>query len=112
MNCPRCHKTVELKKDMTSMVKCPRCNREFINEEIDEAFGVKRVDAIKGGVEVISFETIGDMCEKYPSWYCLRYFDTCEEKEEHDKKYHKIGDFMVGCIPSGFPDGYKRECGN
>lgn len=110
MNCPRCHKEVPLQNE--TMITCPKCKREFINEDIDEAFGVKRVDTIKGGVEVMAYETVGDKCLKFPSWYCLKYFDTYEEKNEHDKKYHKIGDFMVGCIPSGFPEGFKSKCGD
>jgi len=108
MKCPRCHKEVPLTKDST--IICSRCKREFINEDIDEAFGVKRVETIKSGVEVVAFETTGDTCLKFPSWYCLRFFDTYEEKEEHDKKYHKVGDFMVGCIPSGLPNDFKTEC--
>jgi len=110
MNCPRCHKEVPLEK--ASTITCPRCKREFINEDIDEAFGVKRVETTKGGVEIVAFETTGDRCEKFPSWYCLKFFDTAEELESHDKKYHKTGDFMVGSIPSGFPDNYKTECGD
>ena len=110
MNCPRCHKEVPLQN--VTMIICPKCKREFINEDIDEAFGVKRVDTIKGGIEMTAYETVGDKCLKFPSWYCLKYFDTLEEKDEHDKKYHKVGDFMVGCIPSGFPEGFKRECGD
>ena len=108
MKCPRCHKEVPLEN--TTMITCPKCKREFINEDIDEAFGVRRVDTIKDGIEVASYETTGDKFEKFPSWYCLKFFDTYEEREEHDKKHHKTRDFMVGCIPSGSPEDFKPEC--
>jgi len=110
MDCPRCHKEVPLEK--TSKIICPRCKREFINEDIDVAFGVKRMVVVKGGVEVTAYELIGDACFKFPSWYCLKFFESYDKMEEHNKKYHKLGDFMIGCIPSGFPEGMKTECGD
>ena len=110
MDCRRCHK--EMPEGDTVMLTCLRCKSEAINEELDVAYGVKKVDTIKGGVEITAYETVGDECFKFPSWYCGKFFESQNEREEHDKKYHKVGDFMMGCIPTGFSEGFKQECGD
>lgn len=104
MNCPRCHKVIEIPEEdkEKERVKCQKCGRDAINEDAIEAAGVRKVDVtLQDGSIVPSYESMGDMWKRFPSWYCLKFFDTLQERVDHDHKHHKIGDRMLGMIPSG-----------
>lgn len=103
MNCPRCHTGTGGAKAVDSKIKCSKCSFEMIDEDADEAYGVRRVDTVDNhGTPIIAYENTGDGWKRFPSWYCLKFFDTLQQRLDHDHKYHKIGDTMAGMIPSGY----------
>ena len=103
MNCPRCKGTKFGRKDgkRSHSLICAKCGRDVIDEDANEALGVKKVLYEWNGEQMSSYEGIGENWKMFPSWYCLKFFDTYEERIAHDKEYHKMGDKMLGMIPSG-----------
>lgn len=85
-------------------MRCSKCKFLVGEKEELRILGVER-----HGDE--GYINTGDKWMKYPSWYCLKFFDTYDQRIRHDKRYHKKGDFMAGCVPSGFTT-IKPTCGN
>lgn len=114
MNCKKCNKpaSAERVSGRSSEMRCVYCKNIFTNEEANELLGVKENREVIDGQLIKTYENVGDKFDKFPSWYCLKFFDTYEERNEHDKKYHKVGDFMMGCIPSGFDANMEVKCGD
>lgn len=104
MNCPNCDQKACMARPKAHELKmiCAHCKYEYTDEQAELTLGIKRVPAFIDGEWRDSFENIGGVWELFPSPYCLKYFKTYEERITHDKTYHKIGDTMATCIPSGF----------
>ena len=114
MDCPRCHKDKgsERVEGKSSLFKCAGCKYVFIDNEAEVALGVRKVEITDSlGNKIFAYEGVGDNWKRFPSWYCLKFFDTYDLRISHDRKYHKIGDKMLGMIPSGFITE-EMECGN
>ena len=45
MQCPRCRKVLEFEKEQGDFAKitCINCGREFINEDVEVAYGVRKI---------------------------------------------------------------------
>ena len=87
----------------------PDCKYIYTDDETNKAFGLIHI----GDQAKPSFENGGENWKKFPSWYCLKLFDTYEERVAHDKKWHKDGEIQLGMFPVGFtPDGTTITCGD
>ncbi len=91
---------------------CAECKYEYTDKEAEEVLGVKKVETVDhDGNKISAFINIGNGHEYYHSWYCLKRFKEWSHMNEHDKKYHKIGDPMAGCVPSGYISDMDITCG-
>ena len=99
-------------KGHSSEMICADCKYVYTNEESERALGIKRVVEIINGEKVDSYENIGDKFSLFPSWYCLKFFKTGEQRRKHDALYHKVGDPMIGMTQSGMPVEFVATCGN
>jgi len=107
--CPRCHKenTLTVVRKEGGKLKCEECSYLCTDDQTDILFGLRRVDSPTKG---ISYENEGDF-ESFFSWFCLKKFKTFEERNEHDKKFHKDGDIQLGMFPVGFVPEVVVSCG-
>ncbi len=91
VSCPRCHKTdkfVIIADNNHKFLKCERCNHQFIDEELETAYGVRKCD---DG----SYETDGWRYKLFPCPYCMVFYYTSEAEQKHRHKEHKVGDYMA-----------------
>ena len=92
---------------------CYTCKYAYTDEEAEAVLHVKKVDTVDNEGNIITaFINTGDGHEKFHSWYCLKEFHNYMQLMAHDKLFHKIGDPMAGCIPSGFIQDMSVECGD
>lgn len=107
-NCPRCHEEntmTSVRKD-GGKLKCEKCSYLCTDDETDVLFGlVKVVHETK-----TSYENMGNNWEKYPSWYCLKFFNSYDERVAHDKKYHENDTVQLGMFPVGFSTEQPSKC--
>lgn len=98
--CPRCHEenTMTVVRKDGGKLKCEKCNYLCTDDETDVLFGLVKV--VESGMA--SYENMGNNWEKFPSWYCLKFFDSYDERVAHDKKYHQNDTFQLGMVPVGF----------
>ena len=87
----------------STAMRCTKCKVIVPEKMANKILGIEQTDE--------GYQTTGDNWKFFYSWYCLKKFPSFEERVKHDKKYHKIGDFMLGCVPSGFSESVP-ECGN
>lgn len=120
MNCPKCKQKACMARPKAhdlamicanTLPDGKKCDYHYTDEEAEFTLGIKKVPAFIDGEMRDSFENTGGKWELFPSPYCLKYFVTYDERVLHDKTYHKIGDFMACCIPSGFTT-IVPECGD
>lgn len=107
-SCPRCHvvDTLIVERKSAGKLRCEKCDYLCTDDETDILFGLKKITCDNK----VSYESIGEDWQKFPSWYCLKFFDSFEGRVAHDKKYHKEGEFQLGMLPSGFTTDKKRTC--
>jgi hypothetical protein len=112
--CPKCKKPTAMarpKAHHLGMV-CEHCKYEYTDQEAEKVLGVKKVDTVDlDGQSITAFVNTGNGHEFYHSWYCLKRFKTYDQMKKHDTTYHKIGDPMAGCIPSGYIVDVEVRCG-
>lgn len=115
MNCPKCERPATMARpkghDANMICAYNDCNYEYKNEESEKALGIIRVKMEVDGVMMDTYENLADKCHLFPSWYCLKFFNTYEERIAHDGKYHKIGDPQLGMVNSGHSIPFKPICG-
>ena len=112
LHCPKCKLSTVMdraqahKLDMVCGNKKEdgtKCKYSYTDQEAEKCLGVRKVDTVDNENNPISaFENIGTGHLFYHSPYCLKGFTFLNHMKEHDKQYHKIGDKMACCIPSGF----------
>ena len=112
---PKCGLKTAMKRpkahDLTMI--CEHCKYRYTDQEAEATLGVKKVDTVDNENNPISaFINVGDGHDLFHSWYCLKEFDTQLDMDNHDKLYHKLGDPMAGCVPSGYVHEMVIECGN
>jgi hypothetical protein len=93
---------------------CEHCKYQYTDEEAEEVLGVKKVDTVdNSGNKISAFINTGNGHLYYHSWYCLKSFFSHAQLICHDRVFHKIGDPMAGCVPSGFVVDFPvHECGD
>jgi len=91
-----------------------KCKYVYTDVEAELILGVRKVDTVDNeGNPISAFINIGNGHLYFHSWYCLKRFKTGLQQRTHDKLYHKIGDPMAGCVPSGFIIDFQKDiCGN
>ena len=104
------------KSGRSTQMVCDRCKFELDDETADRSMGVFKVDAIDrlSGENVGGYVNFSEDDESYKlfrSLYCLKKFKTPDDVKEHDAKYHKVGDFQLQTVPSGFAD-QQPVCGD
>lgn len=106
MICKECltETTISKKDKRSSQMICDHCGADIEDLEANKLMGV--VYAGDG------YESTGDKYTKFPSWFCLKFFDTYDERIKHDRKYHKVGDPEMGMVPSGMDPDFVVECGD
>ena len=90
VECPRCHKSDKfavINENNKKFLKCERCNFEFINNELDVAYGIRRCP---DG----TFETESEKWQLFACEYCMVFFLIYDEYIIHKKENHKVGDYM------------------
>jgi len=104
MKCPTCltETTISKKDKRSSNMICDHCGEDIEDLEANRMMGVEFVGD--------GYQSSGDNWSKFPSWYCLKFFDTYDERIAHDKKYHNIGDLQMGMIPSGGDPDFEVTC--
>lgn len=118
MQCKYCSAitTISRKNKRSSEMMCDACEMPIDDLIANEVMGVEFAELYSSaGVSLIDtgYVTRGNKYEKFPSWFCLKFFDTYDQRVEHDRKYHVKGvDPQLGMVPSGFDPMFKVECGD
>lgn len=113
--CPRCKRGFAMARPKAHDLRmiCHGCKYPYTDEEAEAVLKVKKVGAKdQSGNEIIAFINTGNGHEKFHSWYCLKEFHNMMQLIAHDKMFHKLGDKMAGCVPSGFVQDLPVECGD
>lgn len=106
MKCPECltETTISKKDKRSSQMVCDHCGADIEDHEANKLMGVEHVGD--------GYQSIGDNYTKFPSWFCLKLFETYDERIEHDKRYHKRDDPALGMVPSGISSEIVIRCGD
>ena len=113
--CPECKKPTAMARPKAHDLNmiCEHCKYEYTDQEAEKVLGVKKVQTVDHeGQPTSAFVNTGNGHEFFHSWYCLKRFKTYDQMKQHDMAYHKIGDKMAGCIPSGYIIDMNITCGN
>ena len=113
--CPYCKRGFSMarpKAHILTMI-CHQCKYEYTDDEAEAVLKIRKVDTVdQAGNPITAFINIGEGHEKYHSWYCLKEFHNYMQLKAHDVMFHKVGDPMAGCVPSGFISDLPVECGD
>jgi outer membrane lipoprotein-sorting protein len=82
---------------------CDHCGADIEDLEANRLMGVKFAGD--------GYESVGERYLQYPSWFCLKFFKTYNQRIEHDRKFHKRGDPQMGMVPSGISADFDIKCG-
>ena len=94
-HCPECFQTrkgfEQIQVNYKRHLKCNKCAYTFDDDETTKAYGLQKC---KDG----SYESNGDKYMLFPCEYCMIFFLIWDEKVQHVRSNHEIGDEMACMI--------------